>query len=71
MSETFYKIMVWSGAFAVILMGAAIVSMIVTSYPVTGRVYNCSLAEISPDFPPEVRNECRKLRSEAHKNGRI
>lgn len=26
-------------------------------------VYDCRLAEISPDFPPEVRNECRKLRS--------
>lgn len=26
-------------------------------------IYNCELAEISPDFPPEARNECRKLRS--------
>lgn len=26
-------------------------------------VYNCDLAEISPDYPIEVRNECRKLRS--------
>ena len=23
-------------------------------------VYDCRLAEISPDFPPEVRNECRR-----------
>ena len=28
-----------------------------------GIMYDCRLAEISPDFPPEVRNECRKLRS--------
>jgi hypothetical protein len=28
-----------------------------------GVMYDCRLAEISPDFPPEVRNECRKLRS--------
>jgi hypothetical protein len=28
-----------------------------------GKMYDCRLAEISPDFPPEVRNECRKLRS--------
>ena len=28
-----------------------------------GLMYDCRLAEISPDFPPEVRNECRKLRS--------
>jgi hypothetical protein len=24
-------------------------------------VYDCRLAEISPDFPVEVRNDCRKL----------
>ena len=24
-------------------------------------VYDCRMAEISPDFPIEVRNECRKL----------
>jgi hypothetical protein len=23
-------------------------------------VYNCSIAEISPDFPPDVREECRR-----------
>jgi hypothetical protein len=27
------------------------------------RVYDCSLAEISPDFPIEVKNECRKIRT--------
>lgn len=71
MSETLYKIMIWAGTFAVILMGAAIVSMILPEVKATGKVYNCSLAEISPDFPIEVKNECRKLRSEAYKNGRI
>jgi len=30
-------------------------------------VYNCSIAEISPDFPPEVREQCRKLYAEAYK----
>lgn len=25
--------------------------------------YNCELAEISPDFPAEVREQCRKLRT--------
>jgi hypothetical protein len=24
-------------------------------------VYDCRLAEISPDFPVDVKNECRKL----------
>ena len=27
-------------------------------------VYNCSIAEISPDYPPEIKNECRKLNVE-------
>ena len=30
-------------------------------------IYNCTLAEISPDFPPEAREGCRKLRAEAYK----
>ena len=28
------------------------------------RIYNCSIAEISPDFTPKMREECRKLRKE-------
>jgi hypothetical protein len=32
---------------------------------VTKRVvYDCRLSEISPDFPPDVKNECRKRRAE-------
>lgn len=27
-------------------------------------VYNCSITEISPDFPIEVREQCRKLNME-------
>jgi hypothetical protein len=26
-----------------------------------GRYYNCSLAEIHPDYPTAVREQCRKL----------
>ncbi len=33
----------------------------------TSKVYNCSLAEISPDYPLEVRNECRRVRAEKFK----
>lgn len=25
------------------------------------RTYNCSIAEISPDYSPAVREQCRKL----------
>jgi len=27
-------------------------------------VYNCSIAEISPDIPLEVKEKCRRLRAE-------
>jgi hypothetical protein len=27
----------------------------------TIKVYNCDIAEISPDYPIEVRNECRRI----------
>ena len=27
------------------------------------RVYDCSMADFHPDFPPKVKEECRKLRS--------
>jgi hypothetical protein len=26
------------------------------------KVYDCTISEISPDFPIEVREECRRLR---------
>lgn len=26
------------------------------------RVYDCSLAEFHPDYPPQVREECRRIR---------
>ena len=26
-----------------------------------GKIYNCSRAEIHPDYPPAVREQCRKL----------
>lgn len=29
-----------------------------------GKVYDCSLSEISPDYPIEVKEECRKIRLE-------
>jgi hypothetical protein len=32
-------------------------------YP-EGKVYDCTLAETSPDYPIEVKNECRRLRKE-------
>jgi hypothetical protein len=28
------------------------------------KVYDCSIAEISPDYPVEVKEGCRKLRAD-------
>jgi hypothetical protein len=30
------------------------------------HVYDCSLAEISPDYPIEVKEECRNLRKQEY-----
>jgi hypothetical protein len=32
------------------------------------RVYDCSMAEFHPDYPREVREECRKIRQQSTKN---
>jgi hypothetical protein len=42
------------------------IPIIFLSLPKKGDVivYNCSISEISPDFPLEVREQCRKLRAE-------
>jgi len=34
-------------------------------------IYDCSLAEISPDYPPEVKNECRRLRIDEFRERQI
>jgi len=42
------------------------IPIIFLSLPKKGDVivYNCSISEISPDFPLEVKEQCRKLRAE-------
>jgi hypothetical protein len=34
-------------------------------------VYDCSIAEISPDYPQAVKNECRRLRIEEFREKQI
>jgi hypothetical protein len=47
-----------------ILFVVAIWVIVLTAMPRHGVIrYDCSIAEISPDFPPDVRNECRKKNS--------
>jgi hypothetical protein len=34
-------------------------------------VYDCSIAEISPEYPQEVKNECRRLRIEEFRERQV
>jgi hypothetical protein len=50
--------------FAVFLLVTAFWAGVLSMIPApdSGRYYNCDLAEISPDIPLEVKEQCRKLR---------
>jgi hypothetical protein len=51
----------------VVLIACLMFGLIVFGNSIAGsgqRVYNCSIAEFSPDFTPRMREECRKLRQE-------
>jgi hypothetical protein len=51
-----------------ILASASIIAfaLIVLIMPKKGDVvrYDCSISEISPDYPIEVKEQCRKLRAD-------
>jgi hypothetical protein len=38
-----------------------IVVLAIIPWEETEHYYNCDLAEISPDFPPKAREECRNM----------
>jgi len=54
-------------AIALVLLGNRIPD-ILNPMPRTVKV-DCNFAEISPDIPVWIKEECRKLRSEKLKNG--
>jgi len=66
MAREEFKAVIYYVTLIVILL--SLVAFIVFGPKPEGRMYNCTLAEISPDFPPEVRDQCRKLRLEQYKN---
>ena len=39
-------------------------AMYITITDKSTKIYNCSISEISPDYPIEVKEGCRKLRME-------
>ena len=45
----------------IVVLGCFIVYMAVFYGRNEAKVYPCHLAEISPDYPIEVKNMCRKL----------
>ncbi len=45
-----------------LLAAVCIVAVIYIPQP-KGKIYTCALAEISPDYPLDVKEECRKLNS--------
>lgn len=50
----------------VLILVAAIISIATNDLP-RGQWYDCNLAEISPDYPPQVKQECRRIRYEQWK----
>jgi hypothetical protein len=52
---------------AMLVLGAIMIGLIIFGNSIAGsgqRIYNCSVAEISPDFTTAMREECRKLRKQ-------
>jgi hypothetical protein len=50
----------------IVIIGLSLVAIIAVFsdfYP-KEKIYDCTLAEISPDYPIEVKQECRRLLKE-------
>ena len=50
-----------------IFIGLCVITFLVVilyDHAPRGKVYDCTLAEISPDYPIEVKQECRRLLKE-------
>jgi hypothetical protein len=51
----------------VVIMGIAVFGFglyMVIAYPHVTVRYDCSISEISPDYPVQVKEACRKLRAQ-------
>ena len=51
----------------VVLLGAGVLAFglyMAITYPHVTVRYDCSIAEISPDYPIQVKEACRKLRAD-------
>lgn len=50
--------------FTSLIILAAVLLLAFTDYGTETKVYDCGMAEWHPDIPNEVKEECRRLRSE-------
>jgi predicted cation transporter len=52
---------------ALTVLGVSLVSLLYGIYSVLPReaVYDCSIAEISPDYTPAMKQQCRNKQKEA------
>ena len=50
----------------IVFICAQVVFFVYAAESLKGRTvrYDCSIAEISPDYPPQVKEDCRKLRAQ-------
>jgi uncharacterized short protein YbdD (DUF466 family) len=57
--------MKWAVTFIVLLLTTVgIILTVLDMIPLVDyKVYDCSMSEFHPDFPKDVREECRKLRT--------
>jgi len=57
---------------ALVIFGIILIAYIIWQhqYEVKSRVvvYDCSIAEISPDYPVSVKEECRKAKNDRRAN---
>jgi len=47
---------------AIVLIGSIVFLFLAPSNKEGVKAYDCSIAEISPDYPIAVKEECRKMR---------
>jgi hypothetical protein len=57
----------------IVSIGLLLIAIIVVfgDFYTQGKVYDCTLAEISPDYPIEIKHECRRLLKEYYEKEKL
>jgi len=56
-------VLIWIIMFGLVVLGNRM-------FDTGSKMYNCSIAEISPDFTPAMREECRSLQKNRYDTSR-